>query len=39
LKNEISIRGDFEEYEDDLGAMDPRDQMQDVAGPRNGERP
>jgi len=25
LKNEISIRGDFEEYEDDLGAMDPRD--------------
>jgi len=25
LKNEISIRGDFEEYEDDLGVMDPRD--------------
>ena len=40
MKNEISIRGEFEEYEDDLGALDPRDVVADVAEPRiNDGRP
>jgi hypothetical protein len=35
LKNEISIRGEFEEYEDDLGTLgDQRDGLDDSISPR-----
>tara|TARA_B110000285_G_C15132927_1_gene624893 strand:+ start:2127 stop:2336 length:210 start_codon:yes stop_codon:yes gene_type:complete len=44
LKNEISIRGEFEEYADDLEPLDPRDDGRDQRrddidrAPRDGMR-